>query len=245
MTYNREILLPNILKQIRQQTIDMDIVIWNNGRDFLIYDNDVDYFKGNNETGMIQRFLPALIYPHKYVMFIDDDVIIGKRFSENALSIINDHPEAVVTTLGSIMDCPVSEFSVRNRFPVVGKDLKNNINLHLDIGCLGCSVMLRKHVQCVFRDSIIPPFFCEDILFYMSHKVHNRGTVILSRHDDAEIAGITGFQPEHNTGIISDPNFYENRMRYIISLSDRLNWKPNAKTFPEWESYRQAFIKQR
>lgn len=241
MTHNREHLLWEIKRQIKYSTVPCDITIWNNGNNLTCYDQDIHYYHGRNESGMIQRFLPALIYPHKYVFFVDDDVFIGKKFVENAINIIEKQPRAIVTTLGSVMNEPVSAFNINRRVFVYGMEIKNKDNIHLDIGCLGCAVMLRKHVQAVFRSGFIPYFFCEDILFYMSHTVYNNGLVILSRHDEPDYMGIRRFQPDHKSGLVSKDQFHAKRSEQFALIADTLRWSPSAQDKPEWRPGGEAY----
>lgn len=244
-TYKREFLLPSIIRQINSQTLPVDIVIWNNNPEVKLNFNEIDTFGGVNSTGMIQRFLPALIYPHKYVMFVDDDIFLGKKFLETAISIIEKTPEAVVTSGGSVIESPVSRHSVHHRKYMEGHKIRNAEPWHLDIGCLYCSVCLRKHIQATFRSGIIPAFNCEDILFFISHAVYNEGKVILSPHDEDDRCGVIEFREEHKNGINSGPTFTPNRENAILEFSTKLNWKPTARNFEEWDvngcAFKRAF----
>lgn len=242
MTYNREHLIYQAVDQAYKQTVPVDVVVWNNspksysGTPLF---REVHVFHGINEVGLHQRFVPALLYPHEHVMFLDDDLIIGNRFLENSLSIIEDNEKALVVSMGSVIRNPFNQHNAENRIAIIGNRVKNKQPWHLDIGSMGACVCKRKHVATVFQQGFIPPHPAEEIAFSMMHKVFNRGEIILAPHDDPDSQGIVSFLDEHYSGLLSSPLF-RTRQQIILSLGSKFGWHPYAMDYPEWQTKGEA-----
>ena len=246
MTYNRQHLLHDAVDQAYKQTIPVDLVIWNNGPkshvDIPLFKfNEVQVLHGINKIGLHQRFMPALLYPHEYVMFLDDDLIVGPQFLESALEIIEQNENALVVSMGSVMESPLNKYTINHRIPIVGLSVKNSTPWHLDIGSMGVCVCKRKHVNSVFRNGFIPPHPAEEISFSMMHKIYNKGDIILSPHHKEAVKGIVSFQDEHYDGLTSSPDFFEKRAEAIQSLGHKLGWVPNALSHEEWKPGGEAY----
>lgn len=238
MTYNRQHMLYHVVDQAYKQTVPCDIVIWNNSpksyNDIPLF-KEVQVFHGINSVGLHQRFIPALLYPHEYVMFIDDDLDIGEKFAENAIAVIEKNEKALVVSMGSVMQPPLNLYNVERRVPVVGSAVKNQEPWHLDLGSMGACVCRRKYIHSVFHNGFIPPHPAEEIAFSMMHKVLNNGTIMLAPHDQPEAMGIRAFQKEHYEGMTSSPSFFTKRVEIIQSLGHKFGWQPSALKAPEWQ----------
>lgn len=238
MTYNRAHLIYHAIDQAYKQSAPVDVVIWNNGPhrevDIPLF-KEVQVFHGVNSAGLHQRFVPALLYPHEHVMFLDDDLAIGPRFLENALSIIEQNEKALVVCMGSVIKAPLNHHNIEHRLPFLGMRVRNKTPWHLDLGSMGACVCKRKHVSTVFNNGFIPPHPAEEIAFSMMHKVYNRGEIILAPHDEDDKQGITAFTEEHYKGQISSSPFFASRQEIILSLGQKFGWSPTALNYPEWQ----------
>lgn len=237
ITHNRNHLIPRLISSVKKQSLLTDICVWDNnykGKHPII-DDDILLFKGINILGNWQRFLPAMVCPHKYVMFIDDDIEIGRLFLEKALTILSQYSNAVVTSGGSVIDLPMNEQNIYKRHQIYGMKVKNANLWHLDLGQTGCMVCHKNHIKAVFSSGIIPPFFCDDILFFVSHSVYNDGIILLSPHEKKDEMGIVNFDNAHLSGACSRSDFVDVRNKMLFLLYEKLKWNPRAQTYPEWK----------
>jgi hypothetical protein len=168
-------------------------------------------------------------------MFLDDDLVIGSRFLANALSIIDAHESAMVVSMGSVIENPLSQYNIRTRKPIVGNTIRNSTPWHLDLGSMGICVCRRKYIHSVFMNGFIPPHPAEEIAFSMMHKIYNKGEIILAPHSKEDEMGIISFKQEHYSGLTSSPSFSKERGNIIQSLGNKLKWEPTAQNYPEWK----------
>jgi len=232
MTYDSRLTtLPLIISNMRQQSIYADLCIWSNCTKNLHLDNDILLFKGNNQCGLMQRFLPALVSNHEYVMYRDDDLLVGTKFLENAISEIEKDYKIIVSASGSIIPHPISQESVQNRIEILGYRIHNKDNIQVDIINSGCFVCHRKMLEKIFCLSTPVLFNCVDIVLSVAHSMLNMGTLIVPKHNSPD-DGILEYLETHNSGVNSKPVFAQERSEMILNLI-RQGWKPDS-----WLNYR-------
>ncbi len=137
MTYDKRLNdLPQVVANAKQQSIKTDVCVWaNTDADLGIDDEDVIIMRGNNNWSLTQRFVPALVSNYDFVLYQDDDLLIGSRFFENAIDYIKTRPDTIVVCGGSVIRHPYDAAAIKARKFSFGKHLTDP--LHVDMPCSG------------------------------------------------------------------------------------------------------------
>ncbi len=189
LNYKRPQNIPKIIEALRRQTVEVEVVLWNNGEPVEGADLTITASK---PLQCHVRFLAVGLARSPYVWIQDDDFLVtDKRLFETLVPIADAHPDSFLTADGKILSNGPKPYQCGSPAPL-GPALCGNTGYsfartetmsRLPINPIYCEKGLKESelrwADDIWVSAYVRPFICAELAAGIEH--YNEGAVGVSK----------------------------------------------------------------